>query len=328
MHLRVVSVLAMTLVGFASVVPVAEASFPGRNGKIAIATARWIDCGDCGIEPYSIWTLAREKPAARLLPGWRVAFSPNGRWLASTAYAIHVTRPDGGARRVLGGGFATSPTWSRGGDALAYVKEGIGIFVLRPDGREKRLIPFTAGAMKVAWAPNATELAFDRDSRVWVVGLDGGAPREIGRGFDASWSARGQLAYRRGDRLIVTRAAAGGERVVGTGLPSMSDPEFEVTEAPRYDWSPDGRRIAYQASGGIYAAPADRGQPHRLARGYAPQWSPDGRLIAYVRGRAIYTVPARGGEHRRFGRFPLPRSILGEIDYWVADIDWQPRPRH
>jgi len=76
-------------VGFVMATPSAEASFPGRKGDIAIATARWPDCGDCGIGPNFIWTLARGKPAARLFPGLRVAFSPSGRWLASTAYAIH-----------------------------------------------------------------------------------------------------------------------------------------------------------------------------------------------------------------------------------------------
>jgi hypothetical protein len=305
---------------------VAEASFPGRNGKIAIATASWFDCGDCDMEPNYIWTVARGKPAARLFKGWRVAFSPNGRWLASTPYAIQVTRPDGTARRVLGRGFATSPTWSRRGNAVAYVSGDIGIFILRPDGTQKRLIPLTAGATKVAWAPNASELVFGRGSSVWVVGLDGGAPREIARGFDASWSARGQLAYRRGNRLIVTRTPAGAERLVSTGL-TFRDEETEAAQPPGYDWSPDGRQIAYQASGGIYAAPAGGGQPRRLARGSVPQWSPDGRLVAYVRGRAIYTVPARGGKSSRFARFPLPASN-DQTEYWVADLDWQPLPRH
>ena len=325
MHVRVASVLVMTLMSLASAAPVAEASFPGRNGKIAIATARWFDCGDCDMEPNMIWTAGRRKPAERLFPGCRVAFSPNGRWLASTtAYYIHVTRPDGAGRRVLGR-FATNPTWSRGGNALAYVSEDIGVFVLRPDGRQKRLIPFTAGATKVAWAPNASELVFGRGSRVWVVGLDGSAPREIARGFDASWSARGQLAYRRGNQLVISRATPGQERIVSTGLPTGGGPGRAAP--PAYDWSPDGRQIAYHASGGVYATPADRGAPRRLARGFAPQWSPDGRLIAYVRGRAVYTVPARGGKSSLFARIPLPRSN-GDTSYWVADIDWQPRPRH
>jgi hypothetical protein len=253
-QVRVASVLVMAMVFFASAASVAEASFPGRNGKIAIATARWYDCGDCDFEPNFIWTVARGKPAARLFAGWRVAFSPNGGWLASTAYAIHVTRPDGTARRVLGGGFATSPTWSRGGNALAYVSENIGIFVLRPDGREKRLVPFTADATKVAWGPKANELIFDTGSSVWVAGLDGGARREIAPGFDASWSAPGQLAYRRGNRLIVTRPAVGEERLVSTGLPSR-DNELEVAEPPTYDWSPDGRQIAYHATGASMRLP-------------------------------------------------------------------------
>jgi len=79
------------------------------------------------------------------------------------------------------------------------------------------------------------------------------------------------------------------------------------------DWSPDGRKIAYQASiagnGDIYVMDADGSDQIQLT--HTPQtefgtaWSPDGNQIAFVRvlgptnvDRAIYVMNADGtGEY-------------------------------
>jgi hypothetical protein len=58
-------------------------------------------------------------------------------------------------------------------------------------------------------------------------------------------------------------------------------------------WSPDGARIAFGGSGGLYVAPADGGGVLRVvAPGpevHSPRWSADGRRIAYVSGGSIFT---------------------------------------
>ena len=58
-------------------------------------------------------------------------------------------------------------------------------------------------------------------------------------------------------------------------------------------WSPDGTRIAFGGSGGLYVASADgEGVPHVVATGselHSPRWSPDGDKIAYVQGGSIFT---------------------------------------
>lgn len=68
--------------------------------------------------------------------------------------------------------------------------------------------------------------------------------------------------------------------------------------------SPDGKRLAYMAMGGLYVQAAERGAaPRRLETGpdpiAQPAWSPDGRLLAYVSwsevgGGAVWTIPADG----------------------------------
>jgi Tol biopolymer transport system component/predicted Ser/Thr protein kinase len=58
-------------------------------------------------------------------------------------------------------------------------------------------------------------------------------------------------------------------------------------------WSPDGTRIAFAGSGGLYIVPPDGdGVPRVVAAGsdvHSPRWSPDGNKIAYVSGGSIFT---------------------------------------
>ena len=58
-------------------------------------------------------------------------------------------------------------------------------------------------------------------------------------------------------------------------------------------WSPEGTRIAFGGSGGLYVASADGdGVPRVVATGtevHSPRWSADGSRIAYVNGGSIFT---------------------------------------
>ena len=83
-----------------------------------------------------------------------------------------------------------------------------------------------------------------------------------------------------------------------------------VVQAPRQ--SPDGRRVAFTALGGLYVQDLAAGAaPRRIveADAFQPSWSPDGRTIVYVRwtatgGGHIWSVPASGGTPRRLTQIP------------------------
>ncbi|RYG49524.1 hypothetical protein EON79_01005 [bacterium] len=69
--------------------------------------------------------------------------------------------------------------------------------------------------------------------------------------------------------------------------------------------SPTGTRVALEARGEIFTAPAKQGDVRNITdtsgqRERSPAWSPDGKLIAYLSDATgnyeIYTKPAQGGE--------------------------------
>jgi TolB protein len=86
-------------------------------------------------------------------------------------------------------------------------------------------------------------------------------------------------------------------------------------------WSPGGRWIAFDATGGIWAVHPDGSGRHRILAGNAGglKWSPDGRRIAYTswRGKAseIYVARADGSHPRR-----LTHNAVDDFDpSWSPD---------
>jgi Tol biopolymer transport system component len=80
-------------------------------------------------------------------------------------------------------------------------------------------------------------------------------------------------------------------------------------------YSPDGKRIAYDAEDGIYVADADGstgqripGQPsaHDFANTH-PSWSPDGKRIVFELDESLYSISPEGSEPEFLGRGSTPR---------------------
>lgn len=66
-------------------------------------------------------------------------------------------------------------------------------------------------------------------------------------------------------------------------------------EAFRGDWSPDGTKIVFAATSGLFVMNAEGSAPRPLGvQGSAPKWSPDGRRILFGAGGAINVMNADG----------------------------------
>jgi Tol biopolymer transport system component len=71
-------------------------------------------------------------------------------------------------------------------------------------------------------------------------------------------------------------------------------------------WSADGRNLAFQRAGDVYAMRADGTTLHRLTprlRGARqPVWSPDGRELAFTRNGALFVMRSDGSHQRMLYR--------------------------
>jgi Tol biopolymer transport system component len=220
-------------------------------------------------------------------------------WAASVA---------GGSYPGADGRIAFTRTTNHGYEAAIYA--------IDPDGSDLKLLTSTGKiAAHPAYSPDGSQIAFERDGEIWVMGAAGESPQRLTdpRRYivdtEPSWSPDGK-------RLVFVRSGKGssGDADLWT-VDSDGSALHRVARTKHLDerwpaWSPDGRLIAFtnvKPRAGIYTVnvhgrhletvDASRQQPFDF------DWSPDGKRIALVRangGRAqLLVVDSDGsGEHR------------------------------
>ena len=168
--------------------------------------------------------------------------------------------------------------------------------VTLPDRSEKKILPLDLELPSSRLSPDGRFLAFTSRTpasilNVWMVPLEGGAPRQVtadpeGAGY-ACWSPDGKALavqlFRGAGTQIAIVPVAGGEPAIVTRERGLSWTG---------DWSPDGEKIVFagQRDGlwNLYWVSRHGGPEHRLTS-YAnrhsfvrfPAWSPRGDQIVY-----------------------------------------------
>ena len=327
-----VAVLVASLGSLALGAAPAGATFAGANGQISTA---WLDNDQGAHEEaeYAVVNLPwRTKSAGKnlvdctSLDGCPVyahpAYSPDGTRLAydqvplsapdasPAASQLILSAPDGSHPVTIADPAKAQnyfePSFLPSGKRLVFVRSAKAgpedsppphgqIVTSDLTGGDIRVVTSVVGADPVV-SPNGRKVLFDHRGGIWVVAIDGGAPRPLIRnGGFPDFSPDGRtIVYLSGAKqtLHVARADGSHPRQVLGAYPGQRRPH-SLTYAGYPRFSPDGKQIAF--------APAY----------YDPEGDP-----------SVVRVPAAGG--KIVPLWTTPSLDAGGTDLGLA---WQPRPR-
>ena len=180
--------------------------------------------------------------------GNRTAFTQGAAPPSQITYSdsgIYIINPDGsGRKQVLT--FGQDPTWSPGGDQIAF-SDGTGIKKIKADGSGVTALTGSTYHVKPNWSMSGNNLIVFED--------DNGDPDDYFHSTIDSVNSD------------------------GTGLTRLTfDGNEDITPA----LSPDGTTLAYLSSSGLGYHIFITGQQVTFDSSGYPDWSPDGRKIAYA----------------------------------------------
>lgn len=310
------AIVAGLIAGAVASGSVAEAAFPGRNGRLAVSFG--FVCGS-GSE------VATMRPSGR---GLRI-----------------LTQSECGDD----GGWSTAemPEWSPDGQRILF-SHNLRPALMAGDGSGQANLPLAPGPDPwlegLSFAPDGRHYAYLRGRpsnqglrlSIWRAAIDGSEDRRLRAGGDMPrWSPGGRrIAYvaysaRVGYKAVWLMNARTGERIRRLAGPGMYP----------LDWSPDGREILLSKASGdgqdLVAVRSDGSGMRRLT--FTPRtyegdaaWSPDGRRIAFAMSRdrtrieavqhSLWTMTARGRQQRRI----YNRTVDVEESRSMY-VSWQPR---
>ncbi|MER3440242.1 MAG: hypothetical protein C4296_02535 [Gemmataceae bacterium] len=277
------------------------------------------------------------------------AWSPDGRQLVFSSTRCPSTVPGrgwnqlfildlatGACRRLSDGSAADySPDWSPDGQWIAFAS-GSGraghtdIFVMRPDGTDRRLVLKNGGWP--SFAPDSRSLYFhsNRDGlyRIWQVQLDGSQLRPASPEGVEAYTPRAARSH----PAVAFAAQRNGRRQIA--VMDLQNRKTRWLPLANEDcWnpslSPDGARVLFhkRSAGSVepvleyWSSPFLRGPRMARIAGAFPAFSPDGRRVAFSSdGFSKLTVADLKTQRQKHLFSGEPRSVFAI--FWAKSGDW------
>jgi Tol biopolymer transport system component/predicted Ser/Thr protein kinase len=298
-----------------------------------------------------------EREIGRLSGGSKVAWTPDGKWLAVADHtsadqpsALFLLSPATGEKRRLTSPPQTTegdtdPAFSPDGRRLAFSRSRSTLMSeiyalslskdLVPQAEAAQLTRENGWIVEPVWTHGEIicTMSTAAGSSLWRLSASGGALKRLdlaGAGWAPAISREGnRLAYTRdvSDANIWRVQLPGAGAAKPVSAPLISSSRFEANA----QYSPDGKRIAFASdrSGNMEIWVSDGDGSHAVqvttlgkAESGTPRWSPDGRRIAFdwnVPGHwDIYTVNSGGGGLRRM----TTDSFDHDIPSYSRDGKW------
>jgi Tol biopolymer transport system component len=332
-------VLAAIVTGL-TIPSVAQAAFPGVNGKIAFSR----DSG--GLSLVDAVALSRSEGIGER------------QTIGSNPPQIFTMDPSGGGQTNVSNGTLAdeSPNWSPDGKLITLARadsqtEQKKVWVMNPDGSNKRQVTDGTTDQQPAFAADGTHIYFVRSLSIWVVNLDGTNAHPV---FTAptghSYSA--PAASPDGTRIAFADSSPAGVFITignadGSGTPQAIPNQGSMVIDVSPDWSPDSSRIVFsrdlEVSAQLFVIGADGSNPHSLTDAalgtfdIEPHFSPDGQQVTFARETGLEIVFITDAERQQLSLqahiWAIPsgggtaRQLTTDTTKFDFDPAWQPQPR-
>ena len=235
---------------------------------------------------FQLFTTSVKQPLPKQLPvpyGTNGAISPDGKWLAYTPHS------------------RDSRTWKRYRGGMA---SDIWLFNLE-DKTSKQMTDFEGTDSIPMWHGTTVYYLSDAGKEhrlnIWAYETKSGERKQVTKfsDDDVKWPAvgpgkngEGEIVFSAATELYVLNLKTEEAKTISVTVPgdrpSLRRQRIDASKFVNSgDISSTGKRVAVEARGDIWTAPAKKGSPRNLTRtaGAAerfPSWSPDGRWIAYL----------------------------------------------
>lgn len=232
------------------------------------------------------------------------------------------------ARRLTTAPASRFGSWSPDGRRIAYIERDVNAFdnnslnVMKEDGTDvRRLVNYPAGPIILffKWSPDGSVLAFRvgpqtgaLSGAVYTMRADGTglatieAPWAPTSGQNVSFNLPGEVAWSPDGRTLAYEAKYNEDAVPqiylikadGTGRRRLTN---TATAARDPSWSPDGRKIVFDADARAYLIHADGTDQRQISTSstIAPVWSPTGDAVIYRTLNSSLGIMSSDGAGRR-----------------------------